>query len=579
MPSDDSHLHDRQGISSEKHCSFRREQHRLRRLGAARRAVSMIRVVSIAGVAVLGAGLVSGCSGQRSARHFRPIEYFESRTVRDDTGQLLAREEGVVDPNRGDIVVRSFDSDGRLRTESVVIGSLVLSRAGRTGVWFAARSRDFAPLRSVMSRPDHALPRTSTTLLDRSVTPVIWQLTHFDRVSESRIQASRLVGTVRDFVRIRSRLLGRVPASSRLQGVVRLRRWWSSGELVVDELRVLLAPSSRGGDTVPVTRSTVYSSLGPPVSDVTTYAADLGWSEFDDSSSLTGAEFQAAKLFGLSTAQGSGLTRQSSGKHAAGTATRTLAGLSPGLPNTAAPVADRVASMNAWAYGRSFEIPPVEPDAPPVPTPEPAPAPTPEPDVVVGESSMLPAVGAVVYVALIAIAWQEFGQTIAKKAYEAASALDRLFQNGSESPSTQVAKPPKPSFPHKPTIKPKVKAPVPAPANCLEQWEIADLMDNWSLELHHIATIEDKTWTPRYKKFFIDYYPNSHVSLNGAWNLIWVFHEGPHAWEYKQWIFDNLEEIYRRVGSNWERFLEEWEKVRQVIERDPSILNEWYWGC
>ncbi len=92
-------------------------------------------------------------------------------------------------------------------------------------------------------------------------------------------------------------------------------------------------------------------------------------------------------------------------------------------------------------------------------------------------------------------------------------------------------------------------------------------------QVHHFATDKNKTYTQQFK----DIASNYGLDLDGDWNKESLPHQGRHPNAYHEYILDNMQKFDKIANGDKKKFLELFDKMKQSIIKNPSMLYKDYW--
>ena len=91
--------------------------------------------------------------------------------------------------------------------------------------------------------------------------------------------------------------------------------------------------------------------------------------------------------------------------------------------------------------------------------------------------------------------------------------------------------------------------------------------------MHHFATDKNKTYTQQFK----DIASNYGLDLDGDCNKESLPHQGRHPNAYHEYILDNMQKFDKIANGDKKKFLELFDKMKQSIIKNPSMLYKDYW--
>ncbi len=92
-------------------------------------------------------------------------------------------------------------------------------------------------------------------------------------------------------------------------------------------------------------------------------------------------------------------------------------------------------------------------------------------------------------------------------------------------------------------------------------------------QVHHFATDKNKTYTQQFK----DIASNYGLDLDGDCNKESLPHQGRHPNAYHKYILDNMQKFDKIANGDKKKFLELFDKMKQSIIKNPSMLYKDYW--
>ncbi|EPN7123236.1 AHH domain-containing protein, partial [Campylobacter jejuni] len=93
------------------------------------------------------------------------------------------------------------------------------------------------------------------------------------------------------------------------------------------------------------------------------------------------------------------------------------------------------------------------------------------------------------------------------------------------------------------------------------------------IQTHHIATDKSKKYTPKFQEILNSY----DLKLNGDWNKVKMPHRGRHPNEYHEYILEKMSKIDKIARGDKDKFLKEFEKLKEEIKNNPAILRKEYY--
>ncbi|HEC2421878.1 TPA: AHH domain-containing protein [Campylobacter jejuni] len=106
------------------------------------------------------------------------------------------------------------------------------------------------------------------------------------------------------------------------------------------------------------------------------------------------------------------------------------------------------------------------------------------------------------------------------------------------------------------------------------RWEgIGGKRNQLPIQTHHIATNKSKKYTPKFQEILNSY----DLKLNGDWNKVKMPHRGRHPNEYHEYILEKMSKIDKIARGDKNKFLKEFEKLKEEIKNNPAILHKEYY--
>ncbi|RTJ68547.1 hypothetical protein C3H60_08900 [Campylobacter jejuni] len=106
------------------------------------------------------------------------------------------------------------------------------------------------------------------------------------------------------------------------------------------------------------------------------------------------------------------------------------------------------------------------------------------------------------------------------------------------------------------------------------RWQgIGDKNNQLPIQTHHIATNKSKKYTPKFQEILNSY----DLKLNGDWNKVKMPHRGRHPNEYHEYILEKMSKIDKIARGDKNKFLKEFEKLKEEIKNNPAILHKEYY--
>lgn len=106
------------------------------------------------------------------------------------------------------------------------------------------------------------------------------------------------------------------------------------------------------------------------------------------------------------------------------------------------------------------------------------------------------------------------------------------------------------------------------------RWEgIGDDNKQSPIQTHHIATDKNKRFTKEFQKITKKY----GLELDGDWNKVKIPHRGRHPNEYHEYILEKMSKIDKIARGDKNKFLKEFEKLKEEIKNNPALLNKKYY--
>ncbi|MCR8713029.1 AHH domain-containing protein, partial [Campylobacter sp. W0066.1] len=93
------------------------------------------------------------------------------------------------------------------------------------------------------------------------------------------------------------------------------------------------------------------------------------------------------------------------------------------------------------------------------------------------------------------------------------------------------------------------------------------------IQTHHIATDKNKKFTKEFRKITKKY----NLELDGDWNKVKMPHRGRHPNEYHEYILEKMSKIDKIARGDKNKFLKEFEKLKEEIKNNPALLNKEYY--
>ncbi|EAI4517192.1 AHH domain-containing protein [Campylobacter jejuni] len=94
-----------------------------------------------------------------------------------------------------------------------------------------------------------------------------------------------------------------------------------------------------------------------------------------------------------------------------------------------------------------------------------------------------------------------------------------------------------------------------------------------SIQTHHIATDKNKRFTKEFQKITKKY----SLELDGDWNKVKMPHRGRHPNEYHEYILEKMSKIDKIARGDKDKFLKEFEKLKEEVKNNPAILHKDYY--
>ncbi|WP_250323688.1 AHH domain-containing protein, partial [Campylobacter lari] len=106
------------------------------------------------------------------------------------------------------------------------------------------------------------------------------------------------------------------------------------------------------------------------------------------------------------------------------------------------------------------------------------------------------------------------------------------------------------------------------------KWEGMGGKNNQSvIQTHHIATDKNKRFTKEFQKITKKY----GLKLDGDWNKVKMPHRGRHPNEYHEYILEKMSKIDKIARGDKNKFLKEFEKLKEEIKNNPALLHKEYY--
>ncbi|WP_412097465.1 AHH domain-containing protein [Campylobacter lari] len=106
------------------------------------------------------------------------------------------------------------------------------------------------------------------------------------------------------------------------------------------------------------------------------------------------------------------------------------------------------------------------------------------------------------------------------------------------------------------------------------KWEGIGGKNNQSvIQTHHIATDKNKRFTKEFQKITKKY----GLKLDGDWNKVKMPHRGRHPNEYHEYILEKMSKIDKIARGDKNKFLKEFEKLKEEIKNNPALLHKEYY--
>ncbi|MGH2306137.1 AHH domain-containing protein, partial [Campylobacter taeniopygiae] len=106
------------------------------------------------------------------------------------------------------------------------------------------------------------------------------------------------------------------------------------------------------------------------------------------------------------------------------------------------------------------------------------------------------------------------------------------------------------------------------------KWQgIGDKNNQLQIQTHHIATDKSKKYTPKFQEILNLY----GLKLNENWNKVKMPHRGRHPNEYHEYILEKMNKIDKIARGDKNKFLKEFEKLKEEIKNNPAILRKEYY--
>ncbi|EAI9623364.1 AHH domain-containing protein [Campylobacter coli] len=93
------------------------------------------------------------------------------------------------------------------------------------------------------------------------------------------------------------------------------------------------------------------------------------------------------------------------------------------------------------------------------------------------------------------------------------------------------------------------------------------------IQTHHIATDKNKKYTKEFRKITKKY----NMELDEDWNKVKMPHRGRHPNEYHEYILEKMSKIDKIARGDKDKFLKEFEKLKEEIKNNPAILHKDYY--
>ncbi|WP_207202698.1 AHH domain-containing protein, partial [Campylobacter jejuni] len=106
------------------------------------------------------------------------------------------------------------------------------------------------------------------------------------------------------------------------------------------------------------------------------------------------------------------------------------------------------------------------------------------------------------------------------------------------------------------------------------RWEgVGGKNNQLPIQTHHIATDKSKRFTKEFQKIIKKY----NLELDGDWNKVKMPHRGRHPNEYHEYILEKMKKIDKIARGDKNKFLKEFEKLKEEIKNNPAILRKEYY--
>ncbi|MDT8716234.1 AHH domain-containing protein [Clostridium sp. 19966] len=92
-------------------------------------------------------------------------------------------------------------------------------------------------------------------------------------------------------------------------------------------------------------------------------------------------------------------------------------------------------------------------------------------------------------------------------------------------------------------------------------------------QIHHFLTNKSKVYTPKFNKVISKY----SLKLNEAWNKVSLPHQGRHAYDYHEYMFEKVKEFDSIANGDKDIFIELFGDLKQEITNNPDMLYKKYW--
>ncbi|EGQ7235151.1 hypothetical protein I6C54_001900 [Campylobacter coli] len=106
------------------------------------------------------------------------------------------------------------------------------------------------------------------------------------------------------------------------------------------------------------------------------------------------------------------------------------------------------------------------------------------------------------------------------------------------------------------------------------RWEgVGGKNNQLPIQTHHIATDKSKRFTKEFRKITKKY----NMELDEDWNKVKMPHRGRHPNEYHEYILEKMSKIDKITRGDKNKFLKEFEKLKEEIKNNPAILRKEYY--